>query len=376
MMTGRSWTIVAVLVVASNLLTGFFVWRLSHPVAQTPEPAPVAKGESPKEKTNSDSTVEEPQTVTDWQRCKMLLEAEKSAKDPVALALPAAYSSGDMTALTGIAILGKHLDDPRAERALSQLAKGPKEPRGGEVLLPGKAEQAEKMLRTHRAAKEYETVMHGATARPDKVGRIRAFIKEHPEYTNPKTCPDQNDPLFRLLLTTIKEEDDDAHVELLLLVNRWPVDYASRHPEQFVEYLKRLGRVRTFAQPAPFDPYTRARLFEALRKEPTLIPLVESWLKDATDHEEVDYLVRELRHAPDAQKRLLPLLQEDRPYVIERAVSGLRNSSLDRTSLAAIRDCLSRRKRAGASKEEVNYLEAVIENIAKEIAEKEGNQQP
>jgi hypothetical protein len=62
--------------------------------------------------------------------------------------------------------------------------------------------------------------------------------------------------------------------------------------------------------------------------------------------------------------------QDPRPNVVKEAASWLRHSFASQESLAAVRGALERCRAAGASKEDLSYLEHVIRDIQQEMAEK------
>ena len=220
-------------------------------------------------------------------------------------------------------------------------------------------------------------MMKGAATRAEKIARIRAFFKEHPTWVDPNTCPEDKRSYMAMFIHTIGEEDDADHIELMLQAHEWPLGYAKRHPDEFVQYLARLGREKTFAQPDPYG--TRTDLFITLRiGSKAFLPLVENWIKEADRDDEIESLVYELKHATDGQQRLLGLLADSRPKVTTRAASWLRSSFPDRTTLNGLRDLRHRRGLDNAPDDELSYLSAAIKAVEESVnsTEHQKGQQP
>jgi hypothetical protein len=296
------------------------------------------------------------------QRLEKFAADVKAAKDPVELAAVALKDGSHGLALAALDVLADHWQDPRAVKALEQLAdEGPHTLGDGLRTMAG---EAYFRLLLVRARREVRDLLKGADKPEDKLARVRAVLAEHPTWLEPRQRPADKADVVRLLIEAAASAGDPA-VDLLassgLLTGAW----AGQHGEAVLGYAKKLGRAKALTTP---------RLLEALvaAKVKGHVELLDAWLAEARQEDEIRELVSALAGLPDGQSRMLALLDDKRPAVLRFAVTRLRYSFPDEKSRQGVSAALQKRKQSGADETELRFLESALKGIEQAIADKKG----
>jgi hypothetical protein len=285
----------------------------------------------------------------------------KKTKDPVALAVKMAKDPDSSCALVGMDVLVEHWQDPRAIKTLQQIADSDRHSvRDGLLTLAGQA-----AVRLDRALgrKEYEALMKGADKPGEKLARIREVFDKNPLWLDRNRRPHDKQTVVRLLIRSAEEAGGEKAIDLVVKSGLLTQEWARRHDEALLRYVKSLGCEKTLAIQGLLD-----RVLEGRAKDKA--SLLEAWLADATRENEIETLVQTLAGLPDGRDRLIKVLKDRRPAAIKRAAVILAYNFADQKSLDAIKETIERRKEEKASKEEMDFLTTLQRKLEKDLGPK------
>jgi len=298
-------------------------------------------------------------------RLRRFQEEVKKAPDPVALAIPLAKDRFLFCARAAMDLLLDHWNDARAEQTLADIAQGePKFLRDG---LKTAAGEAHIRLLKLRAKKEFQGLLKDAKTPRDQWLQIKALFEKNPEWLSPvKPLTEEKAALLPLLFETAKVAGGADAVPLLLQSGSLSAGdpYLAKNSEAVFEYISRLGPEKTLASPVNLLDYLVASRHQGAGG------LLEAWLKLVKEESHLKALVTRVAYLPDGKQRLIKLLDDTRPAVVTKAASWLEHSYPSPDSLKAVRDAIQRRKKAGATEREIEYLQAVAAEIEEALNSK------
>lgn len=294
----------------------------------------------------------------------------QASADPVAVAVKMTRDR-DLTR-EGMQVLFKNWRDPRSRRALVEVSN-----RGVHVArcIITAAGEAADQVRQIDGKFEYESIMKGATTPKEKMAAIRAAFAAHPDWLNPAKRNSEDHYVVEYLVKTARDFGKADAVDLLFLTGLNYHDDGVEFADAWVAYFKREGRANIMGHD---DPYGRRTvLFTAVgTKNAAMADLLEDWLTQSKADNEQEKLIRAIARTPDAKKRLLKAVKDDRISVAKPAVGWVSFLFPCQESHEAVNALSQRRRAAGAEQPELSYYAAVLRGIEAEIASQKKTKAP
>lgn len=317
------------------------------------------------EKSSPKSPESKPKRPTDAEFQKALQELEE-LRSKMKLELEPGMAVKDYVLLQlgvreGMRILVARWDDPRSEQILKQLADArPDDPAQESEWISGQAQQH---LAELIAKRQCHLMLEDAASPEEKVRRIRQVFSEHSDWLDSKTRPVEKEAFVKELVLSAEKIAGGEVIDLLARAGLLKARQAQRYPEATIDYVRKLGLNEVMA-----SHYGLLELVVQARM-PSLKGLLREWLNtQATEEEEIHWLISAIGALPGGQEDLIMLLQDHRHSVIRWAASVLSIHFPDQKSMEAIQITLQKHSEKTDTPEElldrlkfsINYMKAKI----------------